>query len=94
MLGVEVSGDVHGTPAATLATMTPAATWEALVSNPVLVYFATNNDTVITENIDPVLKNIVTYLSENPTQHIVVTGHTNAHKDKRLQWHLGLPPGT
>ncbi|MFZ2593801.1 MAG: OmpA family protein [Minisyncoccia bacterium] len=90
VLGDTTSTEVSGTPAESLVRQTPEATWNALIANPVLVYFGVNNDNVITENVDSVLKNIVSYLSQNEGQRIVVTGHTNAHPNDAYAVALGL----
>jgi peptidoglycan-associated lipoprotein len=68
---------------------TPIATWKQVTVEPLVVYFGADGDNVLTEGVEQKLKDIVTYMQQNPTARIAVTGHTNVHSNNEYTEKLG-----
>jgi outer membrane protein OmpA-like peptidoglycan-associated protein len=78
------------TPTTTTEAPSEVRTWEHLREKPLTVYFKVNSNTVSTEEVESILKDIVSYLRNDPAAKISIAGHTNHDPDEVYTQALGL----
>lgn len=84
-----VCTEVRTPVVSTIPLETPQETWDSVSVDPLLVYFAANDDDILLSEVEYSLNNIARYMKEHPSAQIAITGHTNMHKDDAFTVQLG-----
>lgn len=77
-------------PKESLTTVDTGKVWNEVKAQPLTVYFGTDSDNILTVGVDEKLKAIVAYLKANTEAKILITGHTNYHRDIQYTEKLGM----